>query len=306
MTAAWSAQPVCGATFWWKIVTSPEVAIFLFFMITDPKTVPGRRQSRVLFGVAVGIASLLLIAPQATEFGAKVGLLAGLTVLSPLRYALDARVSAGGLHPGRVVDPEGRPLGVRALVGRGAVLGFGLVVVATIVLASGIPARPVEAVSTDPPVVDVDIDSGTLPPVEVDPEVLDVLGNVAPESVTVMLAENLAIERDAATSGDQRLLLVADSGVRLAEMERNIDLTVSDGIRVYTEYRFDTLSMRLMERDGSQIGAGIIVDATGTATTVSAGATGEEFDRTEVTFDGAFVLRQGSDGRWLIADVIDG
>jgi hypothetical protein len=186
------------------------------------------------------------------------------------------------------------------------VLGFGLVVVATIVLASGIPARPEEAVSTDPPVVDVDIDSGTLPPVEVDPEVLDVLGNVAPESVTVMLAENLAIERDAATSGDQRLLLVADSGVRLAEMERNIDLTVSDGIRVYTEYRFDTLSMRLMERDGSQIGAGIIVDATGTTTTVSAGATGEEFDRTEVTFDGAFVLRQGSDGRWLIADVIDG
>ena len=40
MTARWSFEPVCGAHFWWVIVTSPEMLIFLFFMITDPKTVP--------------------------------------------------------------------------------------------------------------------------------------------------------------------------------------------------------------------------------------------------------------------------
>ena len=49
MTANWAFAPVCGVDFWRVIVTSPEVLIFLFFMITDPKTVPGgaRRADRV-------------------------------------------------------------------------------------------------------------------------------------------------------------------------------------------------------------------------------------------------------------------
>ncbi|MFL5751322.1 MAG: hypothetical protein ACJ767_11970, partial [Chloroflexota bacterium] len=34
MTANWAFAPVCGADFWRVIVTSPEVLIFLFFMIT--------------------------------------------------------------------------------------------------------------------------------------------------------------------------------------------------------------------------------------------------------------------------------
>ena len=40
MVARWAFAPVCGFDFWWVIVTSPEVLIFLFFMITDPKTLP--------------------------------------------------------------------------------------------------------------------------------------------------------------------------------------------------------------------------------------------------------------------------
>ena len=40
MTANWAFAPVCGADYWRVIVTSPEVLIFLFFMITDPKTIP--------------------------------------------------------------------------------------------------------------------------------------------------------------------------------------------------------------------------------------------------------------------------
>ena len=49
MTANWAFAPVCGADFWRVIVTSPEVLIFLFFMITDPKTVPAgaRRAGRL-------------------------------------------------------------------------------------------------------------------------------------------------------------------------------------------------------------------------------------------------------------------
>ena len=43
MIANWAFTPVCGVDFWRVIVTSPEVLIFLFFMITDPKTTPAGR-----------------------------------------------------------------------------------------------------------------------------------------------------------------------------------------------------------------------------------------------------------------------
>ena len=69
MTAQWAFAPVCGFGFWRVIVTSPEVLIFLFFMITDPKTVPAGRVGRVVFGVLVAVASTLLMAPQTNEFG---------------------------------------------------------------------------------------------------------------------------------------------------------------------------------------------------------------------------------------------
>ena len=89
MTANWAFAPVCGADYWRVIAFSPEVLIFLFFMITDPKTVPAGRVGRVVFGLLVGVASTLLMAPQTDEFGTKVGLLAGLVVLCAARPILD-------------------------------------------------------------------------------------------------------------------------------------------------------------------------------------------------------------------------
>jgi hypothetical protein len=43
MTAAWHVGPIEGFDFWWLLVTSPEILVFLFFMITDPRTIPRRR-----------------------------------------------------------------------------------------------------------------------------------------------------------------------------------------------------------------------------------------------------------------------
>ena len=63
MATNWAFAPVCGVDFWRVIVTSPEVLIFLFFMITDPKTVPAGRVGRIVFGLLVAVASTLLIAP---------------------------------------------------------------------------------------------------------------------------------------------------------------------------------------------------------------------------------------------------
>ena len=75
---------------------SPELLIFLFFMITDPKTVPSGRVGRVLFGFLVAVASTLMMAPQSDEFGTKVALLGGLVVLCVARPILDGLVPAPG------------------------------------------------------------------------------------------------------------------------------------------------------------------------------------------------------------------
>ena len=89
MTANWAFSPVCGVDFWRVIVTSPEVLIFLFFMITDPKTVPAGRVGRIVFGILVAVASTLLVAPQTNEFGTKVALLSGLVAICAIRPLLE-------------------------------------------------------------------------------------------------------------------------------------------------------------------------------------------------------------------------
>ncbi len=65
ITARWSVTPVCGADFWWIVTTSPEVVIFMLFMITDPMTSPAARGPRMVFGATVGLTSALLMAPDA-------------------------------------------------------------------------------------------------------------------------------------------------------------------------------------------------------------------------------------------------
>ena len=64
--------------FWWLLVSSPEILVFLFFMITDPKTIPASQNGRRVYAVGVGLLATLLIAPQTTEFATKVAILAAL------------------------------------------------------------------------------------------------------------------------------------------------------------------------------------------------------------------------------------
>ena len=91
MTARWHIGPITGAYFWWVLVTSPEILVFLFFMITDPKTIPtphARRGS--LYAVSIGLLAALLIAPAKTEFWAKVAVLGALTIVCAAWPLLEA------------------------------------------------------------------------------------------------------------------------------------------------------------------------------------------------------------------------
>jgi Na+-translocating ferredoxin:NAD+ oxidoreductase RnfD subunit len=100
MTARWHLGPISGFHFWWVLVTSPEVLVFLFFMITDPKTAPRAPKARLAYAVALGLLASILIAPTTTEFASKVALLGALAivclalpVLRSISVPLDRRIA---------------------------------------------------------------------------------------------------------------------------------------------------------------------------------------------------------------------
>ncbi|MGI8411605.1 MAG: RnfABCDGE type electron transport complex subunit D, partial [Solirubrobacteraceae bacterium] len=85
--AIWHTGPVSGASYWLDICLSPEVLIFVFFMMPDPKTAPRTRPGQIVFGTGTALLAVGLLALQPTEFGIKIAILASLTVscaLSPL------------------------------------------------------------------------------------------------------------------------------------------------------------------------------------------------------------------------------
>jgi hypothetical protein len=129
MTATWHVGPITGAYFWWVLVTSPEILVFLFFMITDPKTTPSGTRGRAVYAVSIGLLAALLIAPARTEFWAKVAVLASLAIVCAARPLL-ARVPAIRLEPRRLA-----PAVVIVLVGYTAAIA-----------GAGIRARPEAAV----------------------------------------------------------------------------------------------------------------------------------------------------------------
>jgi Na+-translocating ferredoxin:NAD+ oxidoreductase RnfD subunit len=81
MLARWHLGPITGFHFWLVLITSPEVLVFLFFMITDPKTTPRSPTDRLVYAVSLGLLASLMIAPTTTEFASKVALLASLAVV---------------------------------------------------------------------------------------------------------------------------------------------------------------------------------------------------------------------------------
>src|SRR3954466_186106 len=118
MSARWHLGPITGAYFWWTLVTSPEILVFLFFMITDPRTTPRGQRARVVYAVCVGLLAALLIAPVRTEYATKVAVLSSLAIVCAVRPFL-ARVPVP--RPERRPRPAGRGArGRRARVGAAA------------------------------------------------------------------------------------------------------------------------------------------------------------------------------------------
>jgi hypothetical protein len=88
MVASWHVTPMCGKDLWQVLVTSPEILIFAFFMIPDPRTVPDGQVARVVFGILVALLAVLLLGPTTLEFWTKTAILASLVIACALRFAL--------------------------------------------------------------------------------------------------------------------------------------------------------------------------------------------------------------------------
>jgi Na+-translocating ferredoxin:NAD+ oxidoreductase RnfD subunit len=300
MTARWAFAPVSGFDFWRVIVTSPEVLIFVFFMLTDPKTVPAGRVGRIVFAFLVAVVSTLLMAPQTNEFGTKVALLGGLVVMCGLRPVLDrvlpaVRSEADSLR--RYATP------VRAGVLAGAVLVVGLGIV-----AAGTPARGVVAPEAEEVLgrVPHDVDPSTLPAISVDQEVLDwnhEISGAGVQEIVLTLVENLELENQAVLRADPTILPAVDHGDRLDEMEARVEDAAAGRPTVVERFQIDDVNVVLIVPFGQQTSLSLGLDARGNVTEERY-ADGEVTSRSTTPFATTFVMRQVTGGRWLNVGVL--
>lgn len=314
ITARWSFTPVCGLDFWRIIITSPEIMIFLFFMITDPKTVPAGRVGRVMFGFLVAVTSVLLMAPQTTEFGSKVALLGGLVLVCAFRPVLDRlvpepgadddriRAFATSLVTGRTTDGS-----LVRRVGRVGLLIAAVAAVGVGTVAAGTSARGVLGADTDEVIgrVPHDIDPSTFPTISVEQGVLDwdhAISGEGAQQIVLTLAENLELETQALLRHDDEILTAVDHGDRLDDMRARLREAEASGTTVVERYVIDDVHVTLLVPFGRQDGLSLGLETTGTVTEEHYDADGTLMRRASSEFSTTFVLRRATGGRWLNVD----
>ena len=230
MTARWHLGPITGFDFWRVLVFSPEVLIFLFFMITDPKTSPTGRRSRRIYAMAIGLVAVLLIAPTTTEFWTKVALLGALTLVCASRPVIAVLAPR---FAGRIAMPRRPVLGGLALAGCVAFAGL-------LVLA-GLPARPTAAQASAPIA-----DPGKLPPVTILPSkgVETQIDAKLGRQIARDLVGDFALEAEALRTRDKSRAALAAGGERLQGLWSQISLASNRAV-IVPQRHVDSVQLNL-------------------------------------------------------------
>ena len=284
MTASWHLGPITSAYFWWVLITSPEILVFTFFMITDPRTIPSGRLARVVYAVTIGLLATLLIAPQTTEFGAKVALLGSLTLVCAGRPLLDRLL------------PAGRSIGV-GLTRLGTVGAVGAAAFVGLLVLAGLPAQPGSAAATQLG------DVGALPAVTVlhSTGVSTQLDRRTALVIAGDLLADLRTRADALRLRDAGNASAGVAGTMLADVQQQIRSAQGHEI-VVPSYRIERMSVKLQPGTGQGPPtilanvAGLVQHATYTGTPATLTRRDDP-----TPFTGTFQLGQGGSGYVILA-----
>jgi Na+-translocating ferredoxin:NAD+ oxidoreductase RnfD subunit len=264
MLARWHVGPICGAQFWWVILTSPEILVFLFFMITDPRTAPAARRGRIVFGMSVALLATFLVAPQRTEYGTKVAVLGALSVLCVLRPFLDRQFAPDDWL--RRMRPSAETARRYILGG----VGVSCIVIPMIAFA-GIHARPNRFTIGDAARREV-----ARPAIAVPDSAIPTVRNTSqkayanalrPSDVNAIAHDfvaDLAITNEALRTRNPLLSATAGDLTWLLEQERAIRDAGSTGPIVAPSYTLDHMQVAVLKRRASQAlpEIDVIVDGT--------------------------------------------
>ena len=247
MTARWHLGPITGWEFWRALVFSPEILVFLFFMITDPRTIPRTGAGRRAYAIGIGLLAVMLIAPQTTEFATKLAVLGALFIACAIRPVLVFLQVPLRFEGGRA------RLGTYAAAGVAAFVGL--------VVLAGIPARPDEASASVAP-------TRAIPDVSVLPseDVATKLDRSSAERIARDVVANLGNEADAVLLRDPDRATAGAAGARLASVWASID-AAGQTVAV-PEYDLDRMTVTL-ERDEGQGPPLVVADVEGTVELVS-------------------------------------
>jgi hypothetical protein len=343
MVAGWQVAPMCGATLWQVLVTSPEILLFGFFMVPDPRTVPDGPLARVLFGLLVALLAVLLIGPTTLEFWTKTAILASLVVACALRFGLAALVApleaAGGLGATlrrahwrlpfvlalALVMIEALPVSAD-LATQGTDPAAGRTDGSTAALAPPRGAGPDPAGWLDgaaaaalPRPGQVVATAATarvwvlpaLPPVAVDDKVTAFDRSITPGVAARMEREtvlDLVIEAEARRAHDPALAATGASGDGLQPF---LDATAEDaaaGQSVQTTYRFEKATLTLfLPRFSTQASRLVGVTLQGSMTVTTRDGDGRPLSRTTSAYARSWGLNAGpGEGHWVIVNDFTG
>lgn len=268
MTAPWHVGPIEGAAFWWTLVSSPEILVFLFFMITDPRTIPAGRAGRLAFAIGVGLLATLLIAPFTTEFAAKVAVLGALFLVSAARPLLVLLGSTSFSTRATRALSNGVPHAPRRQrLATGAAALAGCLLFAAVVFAAGIPARPDTATASP-----ASLTLGQLPEVTtVESEGIAQIERGTVRAIARDVVMDLQNEAAALRRRDLDLAATAATGTWLAVLWEQIRGGEDRGI-VVPEYTVTEMRLKLVLSEGQGPPA-VVAHLDGTVVVATSGPT---------------------------------
>jgi Na+-translocating ferredoxin:NAD+ oxidoreductase RnfD subunit len=306
MTARWSFDPVCDSHYFTTVAWSPEVLIFLFFMITDPRTTPRGRVARIVFGALVGIVAGLLVAFQRTEFATKVGILAALVIVCLARPLVERACPAPGAADDRLrpwVAPPGTARLGRA--GRATALVL-LPMLAYLLWVVGLHERFGEDIAASPSAATgarAAIGDSALPPIEIDPNAERIakgFDEPAANAAARDVVGDLEIEIRAVKERDPALAMSSSAGARLDVVLGLIEAGREGRDATIPTYRF-TRMRAVLSRESPQAEPQVRFETT--ATTVLLHADGTLGATTAIDVHVVVRLVDGPQGTHLISAV---